>query len=140
MATIQIRNVPEETSRELKARAALQGKSLSEYTLEVLQNTLEEFIAPQHLLAEIAHVVRNLSLGHLITDAEAMRILSDFRAFKVELYPVEPLMVDAWEMRHNVSAYDALYVVLARLLGACLLTCDRRLAVAAPDVAVVPTT
>ncbi|MDU4205487.1 MAG: type II toxin-antitoxin system VapC family toxin [Cutibacterium acnes] len=100
----------------------------------------EEFIAPQHLPAEIAHVVRNLSLGHLITDAEAMRILSDFRAFKVELYPVEPLMVDAWEMRHNVSAYDALYVVLARLLGACLLTCDRRLAVAAPDVAVVPTT
>jgi len=100
----------------------------------------EEFIAHQHLPAEIAHVVRNLSLGHLITDAEAMRILSDFRAFKVELYPVEPLMVDAWEMRHNVSAYDALYVVLARLLGACLLTCDRRLAVAAPDVAVVPTT
>lgn len=41
MATIQIRNVPEETSRELKARAALQGKSLSEYTLEVLQNTLK---------------------------------------------------------------------------------------------------
>ena len=51
----------------------------------------EEFIAPQHLSAEIAHVVRNLSLGQLITDAEAMQILSDFRAFKVELYPVEPL-------------------------------------------------
>ena len=42
MKTIQIRNVPEETSRELKVRAALQGKSLSEYTLEVLTEHTQE--------------------------------------------------------------------------------------------------
>ena len=55
MATIQIRNVPEETSRELKARAALQGKSLSEYTLEVLQNTLKN-PSREQLMLSLIHI------------------------------------------------------------------------------------
>lgn len=37
MPTIQVRNVPEETSRALKARAALEGRSLSDYLLGELQ-------------------------------------------------------------------------------------------------------
>mgnify|MGYP001941346367 CR=1 FL=1 len=56
MATIQIRNVPEETSRELKARAALQGKSLSEYTLEVLQNTLKNPSREQLMPVSYTHL------------------------------------------------------------------------------------
>lgn len=37
MTTIQVRNVPEETSRALKAKAALAGRSLSDYLLVELQ-------------------------------------------------------------------------------------------------------
>ena len=44
--------------------------------------------------------------------------------------PVGPLLVGAWELRDNVSAFDALYVALARVLGAPLITADSRLATA----------
>lgn len=47
------------------------------------------------------------------------------------------LLSRAWELRHNVSFYDSLYVALAELLEAPLLTLDRRLARAARDATAV---
>jgi predicted nucleic acid-binding protein len=43
-------------------------------------------------------------------------------------YPHLPLVERAWELRANLSVYDGVYVALAELLGAPLVTCDRRLA------------
>jgi len=40
----------------------------------------------------------------------------------------EPLLDRVWELRENLSVYDAVYVALAEALDAVLLTCDRRLA------------
>ena len=40
-AMIQIRNVPDELHRKLKARAALQGKSLSDYLLQTIAEAAE---------------------------------------------------------------------------------------------------
>jgi predicted nucleic acid-binding protein len=45
-------------------------------------------------------------------------------------YPHDVLLPRVWELRHNLTAYDAVYVALAEALDAPLLTCDRRLAAA----------
>ncbi|MBW3555104.1 MAG: hypothetical protein KY466_16475 [Gemmatimonadetes bacterium] len=52
MGMIQIRNVPDPLHRELKARAARAGKSLSEYLLDVVRQTASR-PEPQELLARI---------------------------------------------------------------------------------------
>jgi predicted nucleic acid-binding protein len=43
-------------------------------------------------------------------------------------YSLQPLLMAAWDLRHNLSLRDALYVTLARRLGARLITADARLA------------
>ena len=50
------------------------------------------------------------------------------RAFPIELHSHEPFLDRVWELRQNVSAYDAMYVALAELLDVPLITRDRRLA------------
>lgn|GEM_PF-1288724 len=54
--------------------------------------------------------------------------LADLEDFAIERYPHEPLLGRGWELRENVTAYDAAYLVLAEALDAVLVTCDRRLA------------
>ena len=44
--------------------------------------------------------------------------------------PLPPLLERMWELRHNVTAYDAAYIALAERLDAVLITCDARLATA----------
>ena len=50
------------------------------------------------------------------------------RHFDVERYPHEPLLDRVWQLRDNVTAYDAVYVALAEALSTVLVTGDRRLA------------
>lgn len=65
-------------------------------------------------------------------DAAAGRdALDDLRALDLYRHAHEPLLGRIWELRHNVSAYDAVYLALAEALDALLLTCDGRLARAA---------
>jgi len=51
---------------------------------------------------------------------------------------MDDLLSEVWAQRHNMTAYDATYVVLARVLGCQLLTLDVRLAKAASDCAITP--
>ena len=55
----------------------------------------------------------------------------DLADLPLRRYPHVPLLERAWELRDNVSAYDAMYVALAELLDAPLVTCDASLARAA---------
>ena len=54
--------------------------------------------------------------------------IGDLERLDVDRYPTLPLMRRAYELRENVTAYDASYVALAELLGCELLTADKRLA------------
>ena len=54
--------------------------------------------------------------------------LSDFRDFPLTRYPHFVLLTRVWQMRHNVTAYDATYLALAEALDAPLITRDRALA------------
>lgn len=97
-----------------------------------------ELLAPQHLTAEVASVIRGWSLGRQITDEMALRAFHEFEALGVEQMPMMSLLPAVYALRHNVSAYDAMYVVLARAAQCSLLTLDARFAASAPDCALLP--
>ena len=59
--------------------------------------------------------------------------LDRWRNLDVERYPHEPFLGRVWQLRNNVTAYDAIYVALAETLSTVLVTGDRRL-VGAPGV------
>ena len=54
--------------------------------------------------------------------------LDDLCALDLERYPHEPMLDRIWQLRENVTAYDAAYIALAEALGAPLLTFDAQLA------------
>ncbi len=57
--------------------------------------------------------------------------LTDLAELAMRRYPHDFLPRRIWDLRNNLTAYDAAYVALAELLDAPLLTRDRRLATAA---------
>lgn len=95
-------------------------------------------VAPQHLTAEVTAVIRGWSLGGYVTEQEVRGAFADFEDLGIEQMPMIRLLPAVHALRHNISSYDAMYVVLARALECKLLTLDARLARAAPDCAVMP--
>lgn len=95
-------------------------------------------LAAPHLIdAEVGHVLRRKALitGELPAETAA-QALDVFTATEIVRYDHLDLMGRAWELRHNLSVYDALYVALAEMLEAPLVTIDTRLA-GAPGVEAV---
>ncbi|MBV9493319.1 MAG: type II toxin-antitoxin system VapC family toxin [Acidobacteria bacterium] len=87
-----------------------------------------ELHAPHVIDLEVAHVLRRgVRLG-TITEMQAGEILQSLREMKIRRYPHGGLLPRIWQLRHNLTAYDAAYVALAELLGAPLVTRDGRLA------------
>lgn len=87
--------------------------------------------APHLLDVEVAHVLRRYAVAGEIDQERGYAALADLAAFPLSRYPHGFLLPRAWELRNNLSAYDAIYVSLAESLDATLLTRDRRLAAAA---------
>jgi predicted nucleic acid-binding protein len=84
-----------------------------------------------HLIdTEVLHALRRMTIGGDITEDRAADARSDFAEFPLMRYPHEPLSDRVWELRDNLTAYDATFVALAEALGAPLVTCDGRLAAA----------
>lgn len=93
--------------------------------------------APHLLDLEVAQVIRRYWLAGSIDGDRAGEALADFQDLRIHRHPHESLLSRVWELRHNLTAYDAVYVALAEALGAPLLTRDARLASAPGHVAVV---
>jgi predicted nucleic acid-binding protein len=82
-----------------------------------------------HLLdVEATSAVRRWVLTGRLTVEQARMSLQDLRDLAVDRHAHEPLLDRALDLRDAVSAYDAVYVALAELLGATLCTADERLA------------
>lgn len=84
--------------------------------------------APELLDAEVLSVLRRLVRARRLDEARGAAALEDLRAWPLERVSHRPLLADAWMLRGSVSAYDALYVALARRHGAALVTADGPLA------------
>jgi predicted nucleic acid-binding protein len=85
-----------------------------------------------HLIdTEVLHALRGLVMGGAISAERAADARTDFAELALVRYPHQPLGDRVWELRHNLTAYDATFVALAEALGAPLVTCDARLASAA---------
>lgn len=97
-----------------------------------------DLLAPQLLTAEVVSVIRGWSLSRQITEEQTLRAFREFDELGVEQVPMMSMLPAVHALRHNVSAYDAMYVVLARAAQCSLLTLDARLAAAAPDCALLP--
>ena len=87
--------------------------------------------APHLLDVEVAHVVRRYAGTGDIDEEVGRAALADLAYFPLRRYAHDFLLARVWELRNDLTAYDAIYVALAEVLDAALLTRDRRLAATA---------
>jgi predicted nucleic acid-binding protein len=88
----------------------------------------EALVAPELVMVESANVLRRAALAGQISDDVATLAHGDLTALRVGLLPYEPFAERVWQLRANLSAYDAWYVAVAEAIDAPLATLDRRLA------------
>jgi predicted nucleic acid-binding protein len=83
--------------------------------------------APELVLAEATNIFRRLERAKLITTPEANAAHDDLMQLDIDLFPFEPFAARIWELRHNVTGYDAWYVAIAEALKLPLATLDEPL-------------
>ena len=84
--------------------------------------------APDLVDVETVAVLRKRWLGGDLTARRFSSAVGDLEDLALDRYPTLPLMRRAYELRANVTAYDAVYVALAEALACPLVTADERLA------------
>lgn len=109
--------------------------ALGERVRQRILNGSEELHAPYLIDIEVLHVLRRYNRIREMSDHRAEEAISDYLALAIERHSHEIVFARVWELRSNLTAYDAAYVALAELIGTPLVTVDRRLAKAAPRVA-----
>jgi predicted nucleic acid-binding protein len=83
--------------------------------------------APHLALVEASNILRRATLAGEIDPREASLAHIDLVELDLGLFSFEPFAPRVWELRDNLTAYDAWHVALAEALGCPLLTLDRRL-------------
>lgn len=90
----------------------------------------DSLLAPAHLDAEIVSALRGLSRPRPVLQGAVPEALRHLSRFPIRRMPLAPMLQRIWELRDNLTAYDAAYVALAERLGGPLITCDAKLAAA----------
>ncbi|HEX2144440.1 MAG TPA: type II toxin-antitoxin system VapC family toxin [Glycomyces sp.] len=108
-------------------RALTDDRELGDQARAVL-SMHEQWVAPAHLTSEFAHGLRGMVMGGKLDQDRAEWALREYFDLDLRLVAPDTAAVDrAWKLRHNLSAYDALYVALAEQLGLPFLTADARI-------------
>jgi predicted nucleic acid-binding protein len=97
----------------------------------------ETLHAPHLLDLEVTQVLRRLVQQGVLPAHRADEALRDLLDLRINRYAHFVLLPRIWQLRQNMSAYDAAYIVLAENLGAALLTRDGRLASASGHKAII---
>jgi predicted nucleic acid-binding protein len=112
---------------------------LGRFAAEPIEAALFEgggkLVAPELLDIEVLHTLRKLEATKAIPASRRARVLDDFRALPIRRFRHAALWQDVWQLKRNLTAYDACYVALARQLEATLVTRDGRIA-RAPGVGI----
>lgn len=95
----------------------------------------EDLHVPMTFDVEVASALRRLELTKVLAAKQVEQVRTNMSTLALARHPPAPHLVDTcWPWRHNITIQDGVYVALARLLRARLLTTDDRLARAAGDL------
>jgi predicted nucleic acid-binding protein len=86
-----------------------------------------DLAAPNLVDFESANIIRRHERAGIISADQAAQAHVDLLDLTIELWPYELVAARAWELRHNLSSYDASYVALAESIDAMLVTLDERI-------------
>jgi predicted nucleic acid-binding protein len=95
------------------------------WALELLGT--EQLAAPHLMPVEVANILRQAVLKDDLSADSAALAHGDLLALRIDLFPYGPFAARVWELRGNLTSYDAWYVALAETLDAKLATLDVRL-------------
>lgn len=88
----------------------------------------ERLAAPHLIDVEVTSAWRRLASTGDLDERRVEFALADLLALRIDRVPHGPLLARCWELRGNLTVYDATYVALAEVLDATLLTVDQRVA------------
>jgi len=91
----------------------------------------QRLVAPHLIDVEVAQALGGLVIGGKISTADAGRVLELWERLAIDRVAIAPFLRRIWELRENLTAYEAAFVAAAESHGVALLTADRRLALAA---------
>jgi len=86
-----------------------------------------ELLAADLVAFEAANIIRRHELAGLVSADQSAQAHADLLALAIEHWPYALLAARAWELRDNLSIYDAAYLALAEMTDATLVTLDRRI-------------
>ena len=87
------------------------------------------FHVPSIFDAEVLSVLRGLVRGGKFDPTAAADLIVDLMVLPVDRWHMSSLLPRMWELRENLTPYDAAYLALAELTGAVLITGDERITV-----------
>ncbi|MGH9092123.1 MAG: type II toxin-antitoxin system VapC family toxin [Acidimicrobiales bacterium] len=87
----------------------------------------EQLHAPHLIDSEVAAGLRRRAAANQFAAEDGWAALDAWRHLAVTRYALYPVLDRVWQLRDNLSAYDAGYVALAESLGCPLITADARL-------------
>lgn len=91
------------------------------------QYSSHDFAAPELLHFEVSNTMRKLCQLQELSARLAEQALRDLELMRITMIPFTDIGQRMWELRNNLSAYDASYVAVAELLEVELLTFDGRI-------------
>lgn len=110
------------------ASAVVEALTVEDSPAAAVFGQVDVLASPAHMDAEAGHALRGLVREGVLASREAAACLRDLASARIERVPIVPLLGRAFELRENMTFYDALYVALAELHDLRLVTSDRKFA------------